>query len=439
MLNSLLVRRCAGCFRGVVVVAGLWLVSSAAADVNTTTYSYDALGRLVVVKVPHGTDQFVTTYTLDPAGNRSSVIAGIEDTTPPNKPTGLTGTALASDKIQLNWTPSVDVGGGPIWHYKIYRGGALWATKTAPPYTDQTVLASTTYTYRVSAVDMAGNESALSSSVNVTTPAAPDLTPPTAPTNLKGTAISGTQVNLSWTASSDPAGGSGVAGYEIFRGSGSSPIGTSSGTSYTDQSASPATTYTYKVRAYDGAGNRSSYSNQVSVTTHDTVAPSKPGKPTFSAITLNSATATWTAATDNVGVTGYRYRLNGSSWKNVGNVLSVNLSGLTQGTNYTMNVQARDAAGNWSSSSSGSFTTSSLIKIAAGIKPPSVLTEHRDTYVCQYIIDYVYFVEVEFCGVFGGGAVYNHSYYPPGPTYIAPGYVWTGDSLWVDSNSYGTW
>lgn len=404
---------------------------------DTTTYAYDALGRLVTVTAPHGTDQVVTTYTLDPAGNRNSVAAIIEDTTPPSKPTGLTGTALASDKIQLNWTASVDVGGGPIWHYNVYRGGSLWATPTAPSYTDQVVLASTTYTYRVSAVDPAGNESSLSSSVNVTTPAAPDITPPTAPSNLQGIAVSGTRVNLSWTASSDPAGGSGVDGYEIFRGS--SLIGTSSGTSYADQSASPATTYTYKVRAYDGAGNRSAFSNQISATTFDTVPPGKPGNPTFNAITINSATATWTAATDNVGVTGYRYRVNGSSWTNVGSALSVNLSGLTQGTTYTVNVQARDAAGNWSSSSTGSFTTSALTKIASGFKPPSVLLAHRSTYSCQYILDYAYLIEFEYCYVIGGGAVYTMGYYPPQPMWAAPGYWIDTQGLWVDSNYYGTY
>ncbi len=55
----------------------------------------------------------------------------------------------------------------------------------------------------------------------------------------------------------------------------------------------------------------------------------------------------WGAASDNVGVTGYSYRLNGGSWISIGNVLSVNLSGLAGGiASYTFDVRAQDAAGN---------------------------------------------------------------------------------------------
>jgi len=120
----------------------------------------------------------------------------------------------------------------------------------------------------------------------------------------------------------------------------------------------PAATHTYKVRSYDVAGNRSALSSQVSVTTPDTVAPGAPGNPTISAITITTATATWAAATDNVGVTGYRYSLNGgSSWTTLGNVVTKNLTGLSPATAYTIQVQARDAAGNWGASGSRGFTT----------------------------------------------------------------------------------
>ena len=67
-----------------------------------------------------------------------------------------------------------------------------------------------------------------------------------------------------------------------------------------------------------------------------------PGAPTFSAILGNSATASWTAASAGAGVASYEYRLNGAaSWTNVGNVLSVGLTGLTSATLYTFEVRAR--------------------------------------------------------------------------------------------------
>jgi chitodextrinase len=199
--------------------------------------------------------------------------------------------------------------------------------------------------------------SAQSSSAAATTLPGADLVPPSTPTNLQGVAVSGTRVDLTWGASTD-TGGSGLAGYQVFRDS--THIGTSSMASYSDTAASVATTYSYNVRAYDGAPtpNYSGFSNTISVTTPDTLAPSAPGNPTFSAITGGTATATWTAANDNVAVTGYRYSLNGgSSWTNVGNVLSTNLTGLSLATQYTMLVQAGDAASNWGPSSSGTFAT----------------------------------------------------------------------------------
>jgi hypothetical protein len=105
--------------------------------------------------------------------------------------------------------------------------------------------------------DAAGNVStSLSNSILI------DTTPPTAPANLTATAFSPTQVNLSWTASTDNIG---VAGYRIIRNG--SQIATSSLTSYSDTTVAAGTTYTYAVRAYDAAGNVSPDSNTASVTT----------------------------------------------------------------------------------------------------------------------------------------------------------------------------
>ena len=92
-----------------------------------------------------------------------------------------------------------------------------------------------------------------------------DTTPPTAPASLTATAVSPSQVNLSWNASTDNVG---VAGYTVYRDG--NPIASTSGantTSYSDTSVAAATTYTYTVDAIDGAGNHSPPSGPVSVTT----------------------------------------------------------------------------------------------------------------------------------------------------------------------------
>jgi chitodextrinase len=93
-----------------------------------------------------------------------------------------------------------------------------------------------------------------------------DATPPTTPTNLSAIAVSSSQINLSWTASTDNVG---VTGYQLERCQGStcsnfSQIATPTETSYSDAGLLPGTTYRYRVRAVDAAGNLSSYSNIVS-------------------------------------------------------------------------------------------------------------------------------------------------------------------------------
>lgn len=97
-----------------------------------------------------------------------------------------------------------------------------------------------------------------------------DSTPPSPPTNLSATAISSSQIDLSWTASNDNGGGDAIAGYKIFRG-GTYVGTTTSGTTYDDTSLSADTTYTYVVQAYDAAGNVSSSSASANAITQ--VAP----------------------------------------------------------------------------------------------------------------------------------------------------------------------
>jgi chitodextrinase len=327
-----------------------------AAIAGTTVYVYDVHGRLKTVTSPNGaTDQTVSTYTFDNAANRQSLVVNVIDLTRPNPPTSFTASSQAFDWIRLNWTPSTDVGGGIVPYYKVYRGGSYIASATLPPYDDRTVAANTSYTYTVSAVDSSANESIGNPSASATTPPGADIVGPSIPGNLQGVPISGTAVSMTWSPSTD-TGGSGLAGYRVFRGG--AHIGSPTVASFMDSSLTPATTYSYRVLAFDGAGNSSDLSTQISVTTLDTLGPNAPGVPTFAAITGSSATASWTAAWDNVGVVGYRYSLNGgSSWTNVGSALSVSLSGLVIGTTYTVYVQAVDAVGNWGSSSSASFTT----------------------------------------------------------------------------------
>ena len=180
------------------------------------------------------------------------------DTSPPTVPTDLVAAAAGPGQVDLSWTPSSDDVG--VAGYKIYRDSVQIGSSPTTSFADTTALPETTYSYSVAAFDTAGNQSGLSAPVSATTP--PDSTPPSAPTNLTATASGSSQVNLSWSASTDDVG---VASYEIDRGG--QPVGTSSTASFTDTSVQPSTTYTYTVAALDSAGNRSGESNPATVTT----------------------------------------------------------------------------------------------------------------------------------------------------------------------------
>ena len=109
----------------------------------------------------------------------------------------------------------------------------------------------------------------------------PDTTPPSQPGTLSTTVVSGSEVDLSWGASTDNVG---VTGYLVERCQGAgctnfTQIASPTGTTYKDTSVSASTSYSYRVRATDAAGNLSIYSNTAGATTPtpDTTPPSQPG------------------------------------------------------------------------------------------------------------------------------------------------------------------
>lgn len=92
-----------------------------------------------------------------------------------------------------------------------------------------------------------------------------DTQAPTAPSNLVASNVAQTSVSLSWNAATDNVG---VTGYDVFQGT--TNLGSVTGTSANVTGLAPATAYSFKVRAHDAAGNNSSFSNTVNVTTQST-------------------------------------------------------------------------------------------------------------------------------------------------------------------------
>jgi chitodextrinase len=286
---------------------------------------------------------------LDAAGNRSALgnTATVTtptpvDATPPTAPSNLSGTAASPTRVNLSWTPSTDNVG--VTGYELFRDGALLAaTGTGTTFSDTTASPSTTHSYQVRALDAANNHSAFSNTATVTTPTPPDAQPPTDPAGLTAAAASPTRVDLSWTGSTDNVG---VTGYEVFRDG--ALLGTATGTSFTDTSASPSTTHSYQVRAHDAAGNRSGFSNTATVTTPappDTQAPTPPSDLSATASSPTQVDLSWTASNDNVGVTGYEVFRNGT-YLATATFTSFSDTTASASTPYTYEVRALDAAGN---------------------------------------------------------------------------------------------
>jgi chitodextrinase len=313
-------------------------------------------------------------WVMDVAAFKLASGSSSGDTQAPTTPTGLTATAASSTQINLSWSASTDNVG--VTGYRIERCSgascstfAQIATSASASYSDTGLTAATAYTYRIRATDAANNVSSYSSTASATTSAPADTTAPSAPTGLSATASSSTQINLSWAASSDDVG---VTGYLVERcqGSGCSTfvqVTSVTGTTYSDSGLSAGTSYSYRIRATDAASNLSSYSSTATATTQtssDTTPPSTPGSLTGSAASGNGVTLSWSASTDDVGVTGYLIeQCQGSgctSFVQVANASSAaySIAGLTPLTTYVFRIRATDAAGNLSSySNSVTLTT----------------------------------------------------------------------------------
>jgi chitodextrinase len=263
---------------------GLTATAGSTKNVLTWTAATDNIGVTAYDVYRNGTylatvDPAVTSYTdktavagtgytyqvaaRDLAGNATrasaSVNGGASDTSPPTAPASLTATGTGPTTVALSWQASTDNVG--VTGYTVYRGTTAIATVSGgtTSYTDSGLTPGTAYSYTVTASDGAGNVSPPSSQASATTQ--PDTTPPSAPGSLAATGVTPSQVDLSWTASTDNVG---VVGYRVARNG--SVIASVSGTTYTDTTVSPSTTYTYQVLAYDAAGNTAS-SGTLPVTT----------------------------------------------------------------------------------------------------------------------------------------------------------------------------
>jgi chitodextrinase len=294
----------------------------------------------------------------------------------PFTPATFTATVnVGTPSVTLAWSASASnsppaSGCGEVLRYRVLRSVNLqngpyvaYATVSAPAtsYVDSAVVSGNHYYYRIAAENCVATGTQLPSALGRLADIKPPLTPLVTPS-----VASGTSVNLAWSAPGDPASdgaGVGVAYYQIHWKQGTvvdpaidpsfpnQPVGTNS---LVHAGLTPNLQYCYIVRAVDLNGNLGAWTTEACVTLTDTVPPS--------GLTLSAASSTssrvdlsWTAATDNVAVTGYEY-----FWRAgpgvlttdplVGGLpagpLSAAHNGLLGGTNYCFRMRAFDGAGN---------------------------------------------------------------------------------------------
>ncbi len=225
----------------------------------------------------------VTAKATDNSNNEStaSVTVNVQnDTIPPAPPANVTATATAHNQVNISWTASPD---SDLAGYYVTRStndgpyNTIQQVGKVVSYNDNAVTASNKYDYQLLAFDAAGNVSAPSAVATTTTPAEPDTQAPAQPASLNANTVSSSQINLTWTASSDNVG---VSGYDIYRSIGSNPaakITTVTATSYGDGSLSASTAYNYYVIARDAAGNSSLPSSTAQATTLASTPPTNTG------------------------------------------------------------------------------------------------------------------------------------------------------------------
>jgi YD repeat-containing protein len=184
--------------RGLLLCALASTVSSAA----TTTYEYDALGRLRVVTHDN---RIVTTYTLDPAGNRTRVTDAA--VVPASAPSSISvPTSSTSGAYAISWGSST----GTVSAYELYESTSASFSDSTRVHNAATQSASfvgkasqTTYYYRVRACGVGGcsafTAGANGVAVNLPPPA------PAAPTNLTKTFVANCAWRATWSAVSGAA------------------------------------------------------------------------------------------------------------------------------------------------------------------------------------------------------------------------------------------
>lgn len=213
----------------------------------------------------------LSAVATDAAGNSAtsaSVVVSVNNTTKDTTPPTVSMTAPASGATvsgttTVSATASDNVAVASV-QFQLDNVNVGSADLTSP-YTyswDTTKSTNGSHTLRAIATDTSSNATTSTAITVTVSNNSTDTTAPSVPTGLGASAVSSSQINLTWTASTDNVG---VTGYNILRGG--TKVATSTATNYLDSGLTASTSYTYTVSAFDAAGNTSGQSASASATT----------------------------------------------------------------------------------------------------------------------------------------------------------------------------
>ena len=317
---------------------GSW-ANMANSDASTTSHT--------VTGLTNGTQYTFKVRAVNTHGGGGEATVTATPVGPPEKPSGLTATD-SDQQVTLSWTAPSNNGGSAITSYKYSKDNGTNWTSTGATTTSHTVTGltnGTEYTFKVRAVNTHGDGA--ESAAAKATPA----TKPAAPTNLSATdnAQASGAVKLTWTAPTN-TGGAAITGYKYSKDDGSSWTATgATSTSHTVTNLTNGTAYKFKVRAVNrkGDGTASAVATATPATT-----PLAPGS-LSAALPSGEAKKvklTWTTPNNRgAAIQSYNYRQNGGGWTNIPNngasTTSYTVENLTNGTQYSFEVRAKNRKG----------------------------------------------------------------------------------------------
>jgi chitodextrinase len=264
-----------------------------------------------------------------------------DDPIRPTTPTNLRTTAVMSTSVSLAWNPSTDNSGKFVYILReLTTGQSRTIPQTQTTYSWTGLQPKRTYRFVVFARDFSFNQSRLSNTLTVNTPAAPA---PAAPVNLRVTAAGLYTISLAWDAVA------GATNYQVNVGA--STYSTNSiQPSYTVGGLAPGTSYSFKARAQSGTEFSAWSASVTGTTVIDTTPPTTPAV-SGSAVSPGVVWLTWTESFDDLSWVGYNVYVNGQPARSMlptqapRTVMIHNLRAVTA---YEFTVKAYDTTGNFS-------------------------------------------------------------------------------------------